>query len=238
MDRVPQEHKDKASEHIDRGKQFFSEEYFPKERRDQFVYRGKKVIIECQKHPDYQESLTWLLDAVEQYAGHGKSLAQTGQNGATNLTAEPSLNNALTQFRTLLERFANNQSVDPILQSFRTLGEDARQDEGLRNWLNEVDAYVRKLLLEAGYVLQPDSDRRATELKENGRVYWNEKYKNHFDNVFDQIGKFFTAMGEVSSTTNCTTRFFILLCRILSMLVSVKTGPALRVTFYSTPRAS
>ena len=50
MDRVPQEHKDrandqkeKANQQIDRAKQFLSEEYFPEERRDQFIYRGKKV---------------------------------------------------------------------------------------------------------------------------------------------------------------------------------------------------
>lgn len=41
--RVPQEHKDKANEHFTRGKQFLSEEYFPEERRDQFIFRGKKA---------------------------------------------------------------------------------------------------------------------------------------------------------------------------------------------------
>ena len=43
MNRVPQEHKDKAGDHYDRGKQFLMEEYFPEERRDQFIYRAKKV---------------------------------------------------------------------------------------------------------------------------------------------------------------------------------------------------
>ena len=42
-DRIPQQHKDAAHDHLARGKQFLSEEYFPEERRDQFIYRGKKV---------------------------------------------------------------------------------------------------------------------------------------------------------------------------------------------------
>jgi hypothetical protein len=42
-DRVPQEHKDRANEHYDRAKTFLADEYFPEERRDQFIYRGKKV---------------------------------------------------------------------------------------------------------------------------------------------------------------------------------------------------
>jgi hypothetical protein len=42
-DRIPREHKDKANEQYERGKHFLTEEYFPEERRDQFIYRGKKV---------------------------------------------------------------------------------------------------------------------------------------------------------------------------------------------------
>ena len=44
-DRIPQQHKEKASDHIARGKQFLTEEYFPEERRDQFIYRAKKVYM-------------------------------------------------------------------------------------------------------------------------------------------------------------------------------------------------
>ena len=45
-DRIPQQHKDKASDQFNRGKKFLTEEYFPEERRDQFIYRGKKVSLD------------------------------------------------------------------------------------------------------------------------------------------------------------------------------------------------
>lgn len=54
-DKVPQEHKDKASDQFDRAKQFLSEEYFPEERRDQFIYRGKKVR-QCDSERTREES--------------------------------------------------------------------------------------------------------------------------------------------------------------------------------------
>lgn len=44
-DRVPQEHKDRANDNFNRAKQVLSEDYFPEERRDQFIYRGKKVRL-------------------------------------------------------------------------------------------------------------------------------------------------------------------------------------------------
>jgi hypothetical protein len=97
LDRVPQEHKDKAGTFIasdplplliamigeyrertqdktNRGREWFTEEYFPEERRDQFIFRLKKVIIECQKHSDYQESIRWLLGYIKEYAGHSKTV--------------------------------------------------------------------------------------------------------------------------------------------------------------------
>jgi hypothetical protein len=50
LDRVPQEHKDRANEQkdrandqVERAKRFLADEYFPQERRDQFIFRGKKV---------------------------------------------------------------------------------------------------------------------------------------------------------------------------------------------------
>jgi hypothetical protein len=42
-DRVPQEHKDVARETIEQGRKVLVEDYFPEDRRDQFLYRGKKV---------------------------------------------------------------------------------------------------------------------------------------------------------------------------------------------------
>ena len=79
-DRIPQEHKDRVGDQYDRAKTFLSDEYFPQERRDQFIYRGKKVIIECQKHDDYQASLKWLLGALETYSTHGKETARRAQS--------------------------------------------------------------------------------------------------------------------------------------------------------------
>ena len=69
---------------FERGRHMLSEEYFPAEPRDQFIFRGKKVlnlltrsainvilpsqvVIECEKHDDYQEATRWFLDHFKQY---------------------------------------------------------------------------------------------------------------------------------------------------------------------------
>ncbi|KIM78295.1 hypothetical protein PILCRDRAFT_11286 [Piloderma croceum F 1598] len=65
----------------------FKEEYFPDECRDQFIYCGKKVIIEYQKHDDYEESMKWLLQFVEEYAQHGCKIGEHSKDSHTALTS-------------------------------------------------------------------------------------------------------------------------------------------------------
>jgi hypothetical protein len=43
LDRIPQEHKDRAGDQYNDSKRFLLDEYFPEDRRDQFIFRGKKV---------------------------------------------------------------------------------------------------------------------------------------------------------------------------------------------------
>lgn len=196
MDRIPQDHKDRAGDQYDRGKTFMLEEYFPEERRDQFIYRGKKVIIECQKHSDYQASLKWLLDALETYRGHGKETLKNAGSHGQGVTSDPVLRQATTDLRTLLERFANGRSIDGILDAINALYANADRDEELRDWFKSVNSYTRKVLLEAGYVLEPLCNTHGKEIRESGRRFYDDKYKDHFDNLFNNISDFFEQMGE------------------------------------------
>jgi hypothetical protein len=43
-DSIPQDHKDAVRDRIEHGRKVLAEEYFPEDRRDQFIYRIKKVM--------------------------------------------------------------------------------------------------------------------------------------------------------------------------------------------------
>jgi len=59
--RHPPQYRDAAHHHLARGKQFLSEEYFPEERRGQFINRGKKVRKWCLLCTIFTFSLLILL---------------------------------------------------------------------------------------------------------------------------------------------------------------------------------
>lgn len=194
-DRIPDERKDQANEHVERAKNFLRDE-FPEDRRDQFIYRLKKVIVECQKHQDYVQALTWFLDIFETYIGHGKNLSSNTTGQASEVLHDPALRQASTELRTLLERFANGRSMEGIEDASRALYEAAQKDEGLRNWFRDFDDFIRKTLLEPGYVLSPQCTRRWDELTDSGRAYFTDKYKGHMDNLFDALAAWFKAWSD------------------------------------------
>ena len=125
----------------------------------------RQVIIECQKHDDYQDSLRWLLGYVKEYAEYTKTITAHGKDSHKQLTSvctvislvhripaeifvqDESLQQATTELRHLLERFANGQSIDPILDATNVLIDDANRDPEFRDWFRDVDAYIRKVCL-------------------------------------------------------------------------------------------
>lgn len=126
---------------------------------------------------------------------------------------DQALQDAINEIRTLLERFANGMSMDIVLDAFGALRDDAQRDQELSQWFEQVDAYVRKVrfflpwkdrykaisiqvLLEVGYVLQPECNTQASNLRDSGRKFYDEKYKEHFDNLFKNVGDWFKAMGD------------------------------------------
>lgn len=89
--------------------------------------------------------MRWLLGYLEEYAGHAQTAASKGAESHDTLRADPALNQAFTELRTLLERFANGKSFSGIQQRIQVLIEDARADESLRGWFKEVDTFSRKV---------------------------------------------------------------------------------------------
>ncbi|KAJ7490866.1 hypothetical protein FB451DRAFT_1513957 [Mycena latifolia] len=171
---------------------WLSDEYFPEERRDQWLWRGKKVIVECQKHADYQESVRWLLNAVDAWAARARD---AGDGVLPAATEDPALRSAIALLRTLLERLAG-ASLDPILEAARVLAGDAKGDEALRAWWGGVGGYVKKVLLQVGYVTEPACAARARELREAGRGFYREKYRGHFEAVIDAAAGWFKSIAD------------------------------------------
>jgi hypothetical protein len=86
--------------------------------------------------------------------------------------------------------------MEPIFEAVNILINDARTDEEFRAWWGQVDGYARKVLLEPGFVLEPQCNNEGNALRESGRKFYDDKYSAHFDRLFTSIGEWFKAMGD------------------------------------------
>ncbi|KAK4699364.1 hypothetical protein P7C70_g6896, partial [Phenoliferia sp. Uapishka_3] len=194
---IPDEHKDKAREQAHKLKEY-GKEKFPQERRDRFIYRLKKVVVENQRHRDYQEAIEFFLDRAETYQNHAADIKQQGA-GQMNIREDGSYQQAEFELRTLLERFANGQSMQPILDAVNQLYTDAKNDQELTSWFKQLDAYVRRVLQEPGYIMKDSADHDGRRLMDQGKRFWDPetgKYAGHKDALFDTTGAFFKAYAD------------------------------------------
>lgn len=93
------------------------------------------------------------MDKIENYASMARETstkvgedAETFETDTTYVTAEH-------QLRTILERFANGESMQPIFDAVKKLVEDSKADTELREFFSEVNQFVRRALQEAGYIM-------------------------------------------------------------------------------------
>jgi hypothetical protein len=53
-----------------------------------------------------------------------------------------------------------------------------------------------QVLLDAGFVIEPECNHQGNTLHESGHKFYDDKYKSHFDNVFSSVRNWLKAMGE------------------------------------------
>ena len=125
---VPDETKDKAQEKArdarNRTKNYMREKV-PKERRDQTIFRLKKMIVEIQSHSDCkslfeqtlpetnvlldQQSIETLLSLAEEYGGHGKNMSQQGAGTVKGAHSDTALTSAETDLKVRYRFYVREQ---------------------------------------------------------------------------------------------------------------------------------
>jgi hypothetical protein len=159
----------------------------PEERREQTIWRLKKMVVEIQGHQDYMAAVDTLLDLAEQYAGHASNITQQSIGSVQGAHADTSLQRAESDLKILIERFANNTSSDDLWDSINQIYQDADRDPELKNWFKQIDAYIRKCLQQQGYIMEDRATDEWNELYDRGNFLLRDRYRNHTDRITDEI---------------------------------------------------
>ncbi|KAL9534268.1 hypothetical protein SMMN14_02241 [Sphaerulina musiva] len=193
-DEMDENDKQQVREYRQKTKEYFQKKV-PKERREQTIYRLKKMIVEIQGHQDYQQAVDTLLRLAEEYTGHTKDVAAQTTGAVKGAHSQDTLKTAEANLRTLLERFANNTSFDDLFDSINQIYRDADKDPELKGFFRKLDAFIRRCLKEQGYILQDESNEEWNKLYDHGDFLLRDRYRDHTNRVADET-KFLAGQFE------------------------------------------
>ena len=153
-------------------------------------------MVEQQKHDDYNQAVDFFIDQFYNYSGHAGDVAAQSKGKGGDIRADPAYQNAEMELRILLERFANNTSMQPIFDAIDVLYSDSKRDPELRHWWNEAGNYIRRILQEEGYVMTDAATDDGNRLTDSGKRFWDHKYRGHREDLFNAIEEFAYAYNE------------------------------------------
>lgn len=208
---IPEEHQDKARQYRERTQNYLKSK-MPKERREQTIWRLKKMVVEVQGHQDYMRAVETLLRLAEDYAGHSKNLAGQGSGAVKGAHKDDSLQAAETDLKTLIERFANSTSLDDLFDSINTIYKDADTDPELKNWFKQLDGYIRKCLKEQGFIMQDAATEEWNQIYDHGHFLLRDRYRSHTDRILDEfkfLGQQFDADPQNKAFANALNKLFL-----------------------------
>ena len=159
----------------------------PQERREQTIWRLKKMIVEIQGHQDYSRAINTLLDLAENYAGHTRNVANQAAGSAKGAHTDSNLKTAEKDLKELIERFANYTSLDDFFDSINELYRDADRDPELKDWFKRANRYMRRCLQEQGFILEDRANDEWNQIYDHGRFLLRDRYRNHTDRLNDEV---------------------------------------------------
>lgn len=189
----------------------YADKKMPQERRDQIVYRLKKMIVEIQGHEDYSSAINTVLDLLERYSHHAANLASQTAGTVDGAHNDSALQTAEQDLKILIERFANSTSSDDLFDSLDEVYRDADRDPELKKWFRSMNQYIRKCLKQQGYVLEDRSTEEWNKLSDQGEYLLRDRYRNHTDRILDEfkfLGDQFEADPQNARFANSMNKLF------------------------------
>ncbi|KAF2873840.1 hypothetical protein BDV95DRAFT_489392 [Massariosphaeria phaeospora] len=209
-DNIPDEEKERARRQRERATNYLKGK-MPEERRDQTIWRLKKMVVEVQGHQDYQRAIETLLGLAERYAGHGRDLAAQSKGSVQGAHQDGALQLAEADLKTLLERFANSTSFDDVIDSINQIYRDADRDPELKNWFKQLDAFIRKCLQQQGFIMEDSCNDEWNQIYDHGHDLLRGRYRGHTDRIADEfkfVGEQFDADAQNKAFANSINRLF------------------------------
>ncbi|KAK3821050.1 MAG: hypothetical protein J3Q66DRAFT_332535 [Benniella sp.] len=168
----------------------YAQNKMPPQRREALIERLKLVIGQIQADPQYQKAIDSIMNLSGTWRQRAKSPAGNISSEAGKITSDPNVEQAIIEFKVILQRWAQDHSLDPMIALVQDMWQRAWADQDLSNYFNEVSTFMTKAVREPNYVTSQEINDDASILIDQGQTLLNIKYKADTDALM-QEGKIF-----------------------------------------------
>jgi len=166
-------------------------ERFTVERRQRLVERFRRICEDLSGNEEYHEAIKYLLSAIERIGDiAGVSGSRATSETTRRMRKDANLLAAERELRRLVEKFANGQSLDPIIDQLEEFAYHIKEDFYLRDFLRDLRDFIYRSLEDPRYVTSRDYDRKGSEIINRGRAILFESYRNDTSNLLNNLRKF------------------------------------------------
>lgn len=175
------------------------EENIPKEKQDELLHRFQHAVAQVQKHPDYQDAIETLINLIQVWSTRVSKVSEEVKANAKE-GDHPEQENyrelAEREVKTILELWAQGQSIDPLLHGVQQVMRDMQNDDYLRDFYHTVMHYVNRLIREPGYANSDQSTQESKRLMDRGNEMIKGRYREHLEFLQTEGRKLINLMAE------------------------------------------
>lgn len=168
------------------------------EQRNTLLNRLKKILLEAHASQEYQSAIDDLMSIIRQIGEQGEQFGgQLRQaHESTQEAHGDNIDNATQSSKRLVEKFANGNSLDPLWNAVSDFGSHVKNDQDMRNYLEELREFVHKSIRDTGFIQSEQYDQKSSELLDRGQHEIKERYRDDTDRVLHEAKVFSQGFKE------------------------------------------
>ncbi|KAK0218812.1 hypothetical protein IW262DRAFT_1059096 [Armillaria fumosa] len=159
-----------------------------------------RVCERAQHDEEYRSAVNTLLDNVEKWLSKTQEVATVDLDTFIHdATSDKHLSKALKQLQTLVERFANDRSLDDLLCKAKQCAIHVREDSELQRWFQAFFQAIRKMVNDAGYMRGEELKKTKKDLRTRWKKFFVDEssgWKLDYDALRKELNAFELALSQ------------------------------------------
>ncbi|KAJ3280623.1 hypothetical protein HK104_000533 [Borealophlyctis nickersoniae] len=162
------------------------------QRREDLIRQFGVIMQHLGSDPDAKEAVMFLIGLMKYIRDRGRRLAAETGRRKSYAPQDANMQVALHELRRIIERFANNHSLEPILQTLQEFGNALVDDYELRNTLDQTLHFLERSLEEPDFTTHPDYVYQGSEILRRLREILYERYRDPMQRLLREVNGFVT----------------------------------------------